>query len=65
MKAILYLSLISFFLCHSISPDGINLIKQFERCRLTAYQDSVGVWTIGYGTTSADESITGTKIYRG
>ena len=65
MKAILYLSLISFFLCNSISQNGINLIKQFEGCKLTAYQDSVGVWTIGYGTTSADESITGTKIYRG
>ncbi|WP_435952723.1 lysozyme [Dryocola sp. BD626] len=34
-----------------ISTDGINLIKQFEGCRLTAYQDSVGVWTIGYGWT--------------
>jgi len=33
------------------SPDGIALIKQFEGCRLTAYQDSVGVWTIGYGWT--------------
>jgi GH24 family phage-related lysozyme (muramidase) len=27
------------------------LIKQFEGCKLTAYQDSVGVWTIGYGWT--------------
>jgi lysozyme len=26
-----------------------NLIKQFECCRLKAYQDSRGVWTIGYG----------------
>lgn len=33
------------------SENGINLIKQFEGCRLTAYQDSVGVWTIGYGWT--------------
>ena len=33
--------------------------------KLTAYQDSVGVWTIGYGTTSADKSITGTIIYEG
>ncbi|HCD8148782.1 TPA: lysozyme, partial [Enterobacter hormaechei] len=24
---------------------------QFEGCKLTAYQDSVGVWTIGYGWT--------------
>lgn len=28
-----------------------SLIKQFEGCRLKAYQDSVKVWTIGYGTT--------------
>jgi GH24 family phage-related lysozyme (muramidase) len=34
-----------------ISEKGIGLIKQFEGCKLTAYQDSVGVWTIGYGWT--------------
>ena len=30
----------------------INQIKKFEACKLTAYQDSAGVWTIGYGHTS-------------
>lgn len=30
---------------------GIALIKHFESLRLNAYQDSVGVWTIGYGHT--------------
>jgi GH24 family phage-related lysozyme (muramidase) len=34
-----------------ISNNGITLIKQFEGCKLQAYQDSVGVWTIGYGWT--------------
>ena len=33
------------------SDKGIALIKQFEGCKFTAYQDSVGVWTIGYGWT--------------
>lgn len=33
------------------SDKGIALIKEFEGCKLTAYQDSVGVWTIGYGGT--------------
>ncbi|MBE4892086.1 MULTISPECIES: lysozyme [Enterobacter cloacae complex] len=33
------------------SEKGIALIKEFEGCKLTAYQDSVGVWTIGYGWT--------------
>ena len=33
------------------SDKGVALIKQFEGCKLTAYQDSVGVWTIGYGWT--------------
>ncbi|CAM7885783.1 lysozyme [Enterobacter hormaechei] len=33
------------------SEKGIALIKQFEGCKLTAYQDSVGIWTIGYGWT--------------
>lgn len=36
----------------SISNNGLSLIKQFEGCRLTAYQDSIGIWTIGYGHTS-------------
>ncbi|MCQ2232128.1 MAG: lysozyme [Paludibacteraceae bacterium] len=35
----------------TIGIDGINLIKHFEGCRLESYQDSVGVWTIGYGHT--------------
>lgn len=48
-----------------ISDNGLNLIKKFEGCRLTAYQDAVGVWTIGYGTTNADKAITGTTIYQG
>lgn len=34
-----------------ISDQGLSLIKHFEGCRLDAYQDSVGVWTIGYGST--------------
>ncbi len=34
-----------------ISQVGINLIKKWEGVRLTAYQDVVGVWTIGYGHT--------------
>jgi lysozyme len=33
------------------SQNGLNLIEQSEGVRLTAYQDSVGVWTIGYGHT--------------
>jgi lysozyme len=33
------------------SQIGIDLIKKFEGCRLEAYQDIVGVWTIGYGDT--------------
>ncbi|MTK06835.1 MAG: glycoside hydrolase family protein [Hungatella sp.] len=40
----------------STSQAGINLIKSFEGLRLTAYQDSVGVWTIGYGHTSGVKS---------
>ena len=33
------------------SDVGIELIKEFEGCKQVAYQDSVGVWTIGYGHT--------------
>ena len=34
-----------------VSPRGRALIKQFEGFREHAYQDVVGVWTIGYGFT--------------
>ncbi|MDU9394301.1 lysozyme [Pseudomonas sp. zfem002] len=33
------------------SQRGLSLIKSFEGLRLHAYQDSAGVWTIGYGAT--------------
>jgi len=34
--------------------DGIDLVQMAEGCRLTAYRDSVGVLTIGYGHTGRD-----------
>lgn len=48
-----------------ISKNCLDLVKKFEGCRLTAYRDEVGVWTIGYGVTNSDKSITGTTIKRG
>src|SRR5882757_9706835 len=36
------------------SGAGLTVTKQFEGCLLTAYQDQVGVWTIGYGHTGTD-----------
>ncbi len=35
-----------------INSKGLRLLKSFEGLRLEAYLDAVGVWTIGYGTTS-------------
>jgi lysozyme len=35
----------------NISLDGIALVKQFEGCKLEAYDDGGGVQTIGYGHT--------------
>ena len=34
------------------SQEGIDLIKNFEGCRLKAYKCPAGIWTIGYGHTS-------------
>lgn len=34
-----------------VSKNGIELIKKFEGCKLTAYKCPAGVWTIGYGHT--------------
>lgn len=46
------------------SQNGIDLIKQFEGCRLTAYRCPAGVWTIGYGhTENVKEGQTITSIY--
>lgn len=43
-----------------VRPDAVAgvrpLVEHFEGCNLTAYQDEVGVWTIGYGHT-ADEGV--------
>jgi lysozyme len=36
------------------SDKGLNVIRSFEGRALRAYQDSVGVWTIGYGNTNFD-----------
>lgn len=33
------------------SKNCIDLIKKFEGFRSEAYQDSVGIWTVGYGST--------------
>lgn len=37
-----------------ISEKGLDLIKKFEGCKLTAYRCPAGVLTIGYGHTGAD-----------
>lgn len=34
------------------SQNGINLIKRFEGCKLTAYKCPAGVWTVAYGHTA-------------
>jgi lysozyme len=36
-----------------VTEEGLALIRQSEGLRLASYRDAVGVWTIGYGHTSA------------
>ena len=36
----------------NISQNGIDLIKRFEGCSLSAYRCPRGVWTIGWGHTA-------------
>lgn len=36
------------------SKNGVDLIKTFESCKLTAYKDLAGIWTIGWGDTGPD-----------
>jgi lysozyme len=35
----------------TINQAGLDIIKKWEGCELTAYQDGGGVWTIGVGHT--------------
>jgi lysozyme len=37
-----------------VTPELIADLKRDEGCRLTAYLDTVGVWTIGYGHTGPE-----------
>lgn len=45
-----------------LNKQGYDLIKQFEGLRLNAYQDSAGIWTIGYGNINYEDF---TKVKKG
>lgn len=45
-----------------LDNNGYKLIQKFEGCKLNAYQDSVGIWTIGYGNITYEN---GTKVKKG
>ncbi len=36
-----------------IPESAVRFVSEHEGCKLDAYQDSVGVWTVGYGHTGA------------
>ena len=40
-----------------LSAAGVNLIKSFEGCELTAYADAKGKVAVGYGHTRGDYKI--------
>lgn len=46
----------------NLSPKGFAFIKNQEGCKLKAYQDQVGLWTIGFGTTMYPD---GRKVKKG
>jgi len=45
-----------------VNKAGRDLIKQFEGCKLKAYQCSAGHWTVGWGLTFYPD---GTKVKEG
>lgn len=49
----------------TVSKKCIALVKEFEGLYLRAYKDEVGVWTIGYGITNSDKSITHVTVKAG
>jgi lysozyme len=46
------------------SPRCFQLIRDFEGCRLEAYQDVAGIWTVGYGQTGPG-IVEGTRVSQG
>lgn len=48
-----FISLSMFGKNYTISKEGIAMIKDFEKCALTAYRDADG-WSIGYGHHTKD-----------
>lgn len=38
----------------TINASGLSLLKSFEGCKLTSYQDQGGIWTVGYGHTGPE-----------
>lgn len=40
----------------NFNMDGEELLRVFESCKLQAYQDVIGTWTVGYGHTGSDVS---------
>ena len=46
----------------SMTEEGLNMIKGFEKCELSAYKCPAGVWTIGYGNTYYED---GMKVKQG
>ena len=46
----------------TVGKNGLELVKEFVGCYLTAYKDIVGVWTIGYGHTG---TVDGKKVFFG
>lgn len=44
---------------------GLDLIKRFEGCKLKAYSDVGGIWTIGWGSTCNRTVFEGMEITQG
>lgn len=47
----------------TVSATGIGLLHKWESCRLDAYLDGGGVWTIGWGTVKYPDS--GLRVKKG
>lgn len=63
MRQAIVVAAIVILLLISNKVSAEKIIAQFEGLRLKAYQDTAGVWTIGYGTTKNPD--TGQKIKEG
>ena len=65
MKGTIFVVILGIISSLKLSQKGLEFIKELEGLKLEAAKNEQGKWIIGYGTTDAHSSVTGTRIKEG